>query len=119
MRSLKTPLSFDLTANDVYGEAVGENYNNNNFKNEVRRLSLTPPEQQDGDVSPLPWTPNGGDPNDLASALIQHKEVLKSSQQVNQLLMESVTELTAAIKVLGKGTMSTNGTVHRKSHNKK
>ena len=53
MRSLKTPFSFDLTDNDVYGEAVGENHNNNNFRNDVTRLSLTPPEQPGGDVSPL------------------------------------------------------------------
>ena len=83
MRSFKTPFSLQLTNNDVFGEAVGENYNNNNFKNEVPRLSLTPPEQQDGGVSPLPWTPNGVDHNDFASALMQQKEVLESSKQVN------------------------------------
>ena len=121
MHTFNSPFPLcELTDIDVFGgEAVGENHNNNNFRNDVPRLSLTPPEQPGGDVIPLAWTPNGGDANDLASALTQHTEALKSNQQETQLLVESVAKLTTAIKVLEHGTKSRNNTVNRKSHNKK
>ena len=112
MRSFKTPFSLQLTNNDVFGEAVGENYNNNNFKNEIPHLSLTPPEQQDEGGS---WTPNGVDHNAFASALMQQKEVLDSCKEVNQSLLNSVAELTAAVKELGKAK----STVNKRSHSKK
>ena len=97
---MKSQFPFDLTDSVVYGEAVDENHNNNNFRNDANRISPTPPEHPGGDVSPLAWTPNGGDANDLASALTQHTEALKSNQQETQLLVESVAKLTAAIKLL-------------------
>ena len=114
MRCLKSPSLLDLFDTDIFGvrgEAVGKNHYNNNIKNDVIH-QLTPPEQPGEDVSPLTWNQNGGDANDMTSALIKHTEV-------TQLLVETVEKLTAAIEVFRHGTVSRDDTVHRKSHNKK
>ena len=123
MRSFNSPFPLDeLTDIDVFGvggEAVGENHNNNNFRNNVPQF-LTPPEQQGEDDSSLPWTPNDGDANkNFARALKQHTEELKSNQKATQVLAESVAKLNETIKALDHERMSRNSTVHRKSQNKK
>ena len=110
---------FKLTNSVVYGEEADENYINNCLRDDVNPLSLSPPEHPGGNMSPLTWNPNGGNANDLASALKQHTEALKSNHQETQLLVQSVAKLTAAIKGLEHGTKSRNNTVNIKSHNKK
>ena len=70
-------------------------------------------------MSPLTWNSNGGNVNDLESALAQHTEALKSNRQETQLLVQSVANLTAAINGMENGTKSRNNTANRKSHHKK
>ena len=84
MRSFKSPFPLDLTNSDVYGtdgEAVGENHNNNNFRNNVPRF-LTPPEGQGGDNISFSWDANNGDANNnFSGALKERTEELKSNRK--------------------------------------
>ena len=121
---------FELNDSTVFGEEADENYFNSCSRTDVNPLLLSPPELTGENMtvtSPMTFTPpdptggnlNGRDANDLASALAQHAEAPRSSHQATQDLMQSVGDLTAAIKGIENRMKSRNTTANIKTHNKK